>query len=155
MLEAVLKDAFLLKSLVQSFKELVKDLNINASPQGLHIIAMDESRVALISLHLNYEGFLRYRCDKTSSFGIPVKNLHKILQLADPCDDTVTLKNEQQEFSHLEIIFENIKRDKYKEFKLNTVYMEDDYDRKVPDVKTLSEINVCSEYFGKLCRELF
>ena len=50
MFEAHLEDGSILKRIVESIKDLVTDVNIDVSPQGMTLQAMDSSHVALVSL---------------------------------------------------------------------------------------------------------
>ena len=50
MFEATLREASTLKRIVEAIKDLVTDVNIDATPQGISLQAMDSSHVALVSL---------------------------------------------------------------------------------------------------------
>lgn len=52
MFEAKLAEASILKKIIEAIKDLVTDVNIDVSPQGLSIQAMDSSHVALVSLNI-------------------------------------------------------------------------------------------------------
>ena len=52
MFEATLREASTLKRIVEAIKDLVPDVNIDATPQGISLQAMDRSHVALVSLTL-------------------------------------------------------------------------------------------------------
>ena len=86
MFEARLKDGMILKQIVQAIKELVTEVNIDVSPDGLHIQAMDSSHVALVNLRLNKSGFEFYRCEKPMTLGLSVTNLCKVMKLVNNHD---------------------------------------------------------------------
>jgi proliferating cell nuclear antigen len=48
MFEAKLTDGNILRKIVDSIKELVTDVNLEVSPNGISIQAMDSSHVALV-----------------------------------------------------------------------------------------------------------
>jgi proliferating cell nuclear antigen len=48
MFEAKLTDGNILRKIVDSLKELVTDVNLEVSPNGISIQAMDSSHVALV-----------------------------------------------------------------------------------------------------------
>jgi proliferating cell nuclear antigen len=52
---------------------------------------MDNSHVALVSVHLEPEGFGKYRCDRPIPLGVNLGSLTKVLKCAKD-DDRVTLK---------------------------------------------------------------
>lgn len=105
MFEAILKEASTLKRIVDAIKDLVTDVNIDATPQGISLQAMDSSHVALVSLTLGSQGFERYRADRAMTLGISITNLAKVLKLASN-EDRIILKADE-EGSHLQITFQN------------------------------------------------
>ena len=52
---------------------------------------MDNSHVALVSVHLDESGFKKYRCDRTIPLGVNLGSLTKVLKCAKD-DDICTLK---------------------------------------------------------------
>ena len=52
MFEAKLAEAIVLKKIIDAIKDLVTDVNIDATPNGISLQAMDSSHVALVSLTL-------------------------------------------------------------------------------------------------------
>jgi len=61
MFEARLTNASTLKKIVESIKDLVSEVNLEAAPTGLSMQAMDSSHVALVCLDLQCGGFEEYR----------------------------------------------------------------------------------------------
>lgn len=105
MFEARLTEALTLKKIVDAIKDLVTDVNIDATPTGLSLQAMDSSHVALVSLTLGQEGFESYRADRAMTLGVSITNLAKVLKLASN-EDKIVMKAEE-EASSLSITFEN------------------------------------------------
>jgi proliferating cell nuclear antigen len=91
--------------LIESIKELVTDINLDVSPTGISLQAMDSSHVALVTLSLHYEGFSEYRCDKPMTLGLNITNLSKIMKCGGN-DDSVILRADEDP-SALHITFEN------------------------------------------------
>lgn len=91
MLEARLKEAHILKRILDSLKDLVNEVNFDCSPSGISLQAMDSSHVSLVSLMLRQDGFDFFRCDKNLRIGINLANMAKILKCANN-EDMVTLK---------------------------------------------------------------
>jgi proliferating cell nuclear antigen len=58
--EAKLAEGIVLKKIVEAIKDLVTDVNLDTTPNGLSLQAMDSSHVALVSLILKTEGFDTY-----------------------------------------------------------------------------------------------
>jgi proliferating cell nuclear antigen len=105
MFQAVLTEGVILKKIVEAIKDLVADVNIETSPTGISLQAMDSSHVALVSLNLNMEGFESYRSDRAMTLGLNMSNLAKVMKLAGN-DDTITLRAEE-EATKLTIEFQN------------------------------------------------
>ena len=105
MFEAKLNEALVLKKIIEAIKDLVTDVNIDATPSGISLQAMDSSHVALVSLTLGSMGFEEYRADRAMTLGVSVTNLAKVLKLASN-EDKITLRAEE-EGQHLHIVFEN------------------------------------------------
>lgn len=82
MFEAKLPKADILKKIIESIKDLVSEVNIDTTPTGISLQAMDSSHVALVSLQLSSDGFTEYRSDRAMTLGISINNLSKVLRLA-------------------------------------------------------------------------
>ena len=94
MFTATLVNGNVLKKIVESIKDIVNNVNIEATPKGLSMQAMDPTHVALVGLNLQEEGFKEYRADKNFSLGVKLANLHKLLKCAGN-DDMITMSCEE------------------------------------------------------------
>jgi proliferating cell nuclear antigen len=108
MFHAKLNEGLLIKKLIDSIKDLVSDINLDISPMGISLQAMDSSHVALVTLSLSSEGFEEYRCDKQMTLGVSISNLAKVLRCGGN-DDALTLSCEEEP-SKLKVKFENISK---------------------------------------------
>lgn len=81
MFEARLKEGHILRKILEAFHEVVKEFNINVSPLGITIRALDTGNVALLSLTLESHGFAEYRCDRERTLGINVSTLLTIMRM--------------------------------------------------------------------------
>jgi|SRR3990167_2736485 len=91
MFEAKIKQAVLLKRILEALKDLVTQANLDCSPTGIALQAMDQSHVSLVALLLRQEGFETYRCDRPIPLGLNLGAMAKILKCAGN-DDSVTIK---------------------------------------------------------------
>merc|ERR1719453_2315051 len=151
MFEATLAEAIILKKIIDSIKDLVTDVNIDATPSGMSIQAMDSSHVALVSLTLGGNGFESYRADRPMTLGVSISNLAKVLKLAGN-EDRIILRAEE-DATALNIIFDNKRQEKRTEFTLNLITLDSEH-LGIPDTSYTSEITMNSFDFTKLCREL-
>ena len=70
MFEARLVQGLILKKLLESFKDLVTEGNLDCSSTGISLQAMDSSHVSLVDVNLRAEGFDPYRCDRNLTLGV-------------------------------------------------------------------------------------
>lgn len=64
MFEGILTDALVFKKLVESFKDLIVQVHMEIDESGVHFSAMDESRVAMLSLKIHSHSFAKFVCTK-------------------------------------------------------------------------------------------
>ena len=151
MFEAKLKEASVLKKIIEAIKDLVKSVNIDATSSGMSMQAMDSSHVALVSLQLNESGFKSYRCDRSITLGLSIENLSKILKCAGN-DDVITIRAEDEP-STIKFTFENEKQDKLSEFNLNLINI-DTEQLGIPETEYSSILTIPSQEFNRICKEL-
>lgn len=95
MFEARLEDSTQFRKIIDSIKDLVKNVNIDVTQKGLSIQAMDSCHIALVSLQLKEKAFTNYNCQKPLTLGIAIENVAKILKFAGS-DDSLTLSCEDE-----------------------------------------------------------
>merc|ERR1711920_918985 len=54
--------------------------------KGLQVQSMDSSHVALVSLLLRESAFSNFKCERSTSLGMNVESLSKILKMCGPAD---------------------------------------------------------------------
>ena len=70
MFEARLLQTATLKKILDAIKELLNEATFECSDSGIHLQAMDNSHVSLVSMTLRSDGFDKYRCDRNSALGM-------------------------------------------------------------------------------------
>lgn len=108
MFEAKIQQAVLLKRILDSLKDLVLQANLDCSPTGIALQALDQSHVSLVALLLRQEGFESYRCDRSIPLGINIASMTKILKCAGN-DDSVTIQAEDDGDS-VTFVFESTRK---------------------------------------------
>ncbi|CAI2369260.1 unnamed protein product [Moneuplotes crassus] len=151
MFEAKVASAVILKKIIDSIRDLVSDVNLDITSEGIGLQAMDSSHVALVSLTLHQKGFSEYNLEKPVTIGISVSNLAKVMKLASN-DDEITL-GLAEEPSHLKVVFMNKKQEKRTQFDLNLLTLDSEH-LGIPDTNYTSEIMMNSFEFSKLIKEL-
>lgn len=152
MFYAKLNESILMKKLIESIKDIVSEINLEVSPTGINLQAMDASHVALVTVSLSSEGFQDYRCDKTLNLGIQVGNLWKLMKCGGN-DDCLILKTESDS-SSLNIKFENKKLKKSCDFNLNLITIDSEH-LGIPETNYGSMITMSSNEFNRITKELF
>lgn len=94
MFEARFAESSLFRKIVDSIKDLVKNVNIDVTQKGISIQAMDSCHIALVSLQLKEKAFTNYNCQRPLTLGLAIENLAKILKIAGS-DDSLTLSCEE------------------------------------------------------------
>lgn len=151
MFNAKMSQASTLRKIVDSIKDLVSQVNIDANSNGLTLQAMDSAHVSLVSLLLSESGFAEYRCDKNISLGINLVEFSKILKMSSG-DDEVTLKCDSST-SYLSILLENEKTGRSSEFNLNLLSLESE-SLGIPETDYPTSITINSSEFFKICKEV-
>ncbi|MHA1791522.1 MAG: proliferating cell nuclear antigen (pcna) [Promethearchaeota archaeon] len=84
--KAELDDPKILRGIVEAISFLVDETNLIASSSGLKIMAIDNSRVAMLHAELQKDLFNNFTCDKEYRIGISINDMIKILRRAKSND---------------------------------------------------------------------
>ena len=79
-----------LKTLFEVLKDVLNDVNVVFDPNGIKIMAMDGSHVALIHVRLDADRFEEFLCPEKLTLGICMNSLFKLVKTVNSCD-VVTL----------------------------------------------------------------
>ena len=146
------------RTLMTALKDILLETNISFQPDGIRIINMDKSHTILVHLYLAASNFEFYECKKEKI--IIVVNMFHLFKLINSIDndDTLTIYIENSDYydgivSHLALKFENGDIKQCKTQKLKLIEPEQD-ELEVPDVKFTSIINLPSQDFQKIIRDL-
>jgi proliferating cell nuclear antigen len=150
MFEARFSNAILLKRILDAIKDLVQDVNLLCTEDGIELQSMDASHVALVNFTILAEACTVYRCTETLTLGINVTNLTKIVKCAES-DDSVILRQSKDE-SKLEITFESKSGSRKHEFQMNLMDIESQH-MNIPDVEYTCSITMPSAEFTRLVRD--
>ena len=146
------------RTLMTALKDILLESNISFQPDGIRIINMDKSHTILVHLFLPASKFEFYECNKEKIIiGVNMFHLFKLINSIDN-DDTLTIYIENADYfdgivSHLALKFENGDIKQCKTQKLKLIEPEQD-ELEVPEVKFSSIINLPSQDFQKIIRDL-
>jgi len=150
MFEARFANAILLKRILDAIKDLVQDVNLLCTEDGIELQSMDSSHVALVNFTILAEACTVYQCTDTITLGINVNNLTKIVKCAES-DDSVILRQSKDQ-SKLEITFENKSGSRKHEFAMNLMDIESEH-LAIPDLEYTCSITMPSPEFSRLVRD--
>ncbi|KAL0948599.1 hypothetical protein HGRIS_011157 [Hohenbuehelia grisea] len=151
MLEAKLGETGTLKKLLDAIKELVTDANFDCNEEGIHLQAMDNSHVALVSAKLDAAGFKRYRCDRPMPLGVNLGSLTKVLKCAKD-DDICTLKA-GDESDVLNLLYEAKHSDRIAEYDMKLMDIDSDT-LAIPDTDYDARVTMPSSEFSRIVKDL-
>ncbi len=151
MLEARLREAVLLKKVLDAVRELITDANFECSEDGIRLQAMDNSHVALSAIELRTDCFEEFRCDRPMSIGVSLASLGKILKGANN-DDVLSLKK-SDDGDTLQMTFESPKSDRVGEFEMKLMDIDSEH-LGIPDTQYDAVVKMSSGEFGRICRDL-
>ena len=142
-----------LTKLFEYLKDILHDVNLIFTPQGMSILTLDGSRVALVYLSLPAKNFEKYKCSNKLEIGTNMLSLWKMAKQAVG-RDTITM---YVTTAHSELLYLVIKNkdvmgdDNVNELKLRDI---DSEEMSIPDVAFDSVITMPSAYFQKIMRAM-
>jgi proliferating cell nuclear antigen len=92
---AVLSDAKLWRSVVESLSTLVDQANFMVTPSALKMRAMDPIRVAMVDFELSKDAFEEYQCSSDLRMGINLEEMGKIMRRASSGDSLELVHDEK------------------------------------------------------------
>lgn len=148
-LKTVQANAF--KSTFEVLKDILNDINIYFTPEGIKITTLDTARAALIDMFLEADKFEEYLVDEENCIaGINVTNMFKLLKSIN-ANDCLEIQINDKEF--LDIKFENVQKKTKTEFRLKLLDINEDI-IEVPDIEMNVVTTMPSVDLQKICRDM-
>lgn len=108
-MEARFASAVLVRSIVDTVKEITSEVNLEFEADGIHLQAMDSNHISLVSMHIVVDDLVQYRCETATVVGVRMSTLSSMLKCIDH-DGFLTLHLSDKQPDVLEILFEDTKR---------------------------------------------
>jgi len=140
-----------LKKIVEALRDLVTEVNLDCTAEGISLQAMDSSHVALVTFHLRAADFEEFHCEQHHTLGLSLGNWLKVIKCAEN-DDRVTLRTDNSG-STLTFIFEGKSDEKVSEFQLNLLTIDSEH-LGIPEQEYSAVITMSSSQFARICREM-
>jgi len=141
-----------IRVLFESLKDILTDVNMIFTPNGLKIITMDGNQVALVNLNLHADKFEYYHCPQRLVAGVNMTNIYKMIKMVNN-SETLVMYMEQDDHVHLIIAFENKEKVKYSEIMLKLLEV-DDKEIQIPNMEFDNIITMPSVDFQEICRNM-
>jgi len=151
MFEARLIQGSLLKKVLDSIKELLKEATWDCSDSGIQLQAMDNSHVSLVSVSLRADGFDRFRCDRQLSMGMNLDSMNKILKCASN-EDIITVKAQDQADT-VTFVFEANNQEKVSDYEMKLMNLDQEH-LGIPETDYACVIKMPSGEFARVVRDL-
>ena len=139
-----------IKGIFEVLKDIINDVNVYFTPQGVKILTLDTARVTLVHMNLAAENFEEYECPREITAGLNINNTHKLLKSVGPAD-TLTMNIKGSET--LECIIENAAKKSTTTFKLKLLDINEDI-LEVPDIAMDVITTMPSLDFQRVARDM-
>jgi proliferating cell nuclear antigen len=139
------------KACFEVLKDILNDVNIYFTPEGITITTLDTARAALVDLKLSSENFENYLCSTPEHIaGINISNTFKLLKPITN-NDTLTVELKDREFLNFKI--ENEGKRSNTEFKLKLLDIDEDQ-IEIPKIDAEVTSLLPSIDFQRICRDM-
>lgn len=141
-----------IKILIESLKEVLIDINLYFDQNGMKIMTMDNSRVALVYVRLFKDNFEEFQISSRIVCGINMIYLFKLLKTVGN-NDVLTLFIKKDLTNELGIRIENQEKNTVTESYLKMLDISEEK-LDIPDIQYDSVISMPSVDLQKYCRDL-
>jgi len=139
-----------LKTSFEVLKDVLNDVNVNFTRDGMNITALDNAKVALINMNLQADRFEEYECEEPITAGINISNFFKILKIITS-NDVLTMDINNRE--HMLVTIENSTKNSKSVFELNLLWINDDT-LEIPKIEPSCVTIMPSVDFQRICRDM-
>jgi proliferating cell nuclear antigen len=140
------------KTLIESLKDILADVNIEFNEEGMKIITMDSTQTILVHLKLESSNFEYYYCKNKIFVGVNMNNLFKIIKTLT-INDSLTFFMEEADENTLGISIVNGDKNRKTTIKFKLIDL-DIVNFKAPSTKFDSILTMPSDEFNKICRDM-
>ena len=139
-----------LKTSFEVLKDVLNDVNVNFTTEGVNITALDNAKVALINMNLKAERFEEYECDQPVTAGVNISNFFKILKIITS-NDVLSIDITNKEY--MKILIENDAKNSKSAFELKLLWINDDI-LEIPKIEPTCTTIIPSVDFQRICRDM-
>lgn len=141
-----------IRTLTEALKEILTDVNLEITEEGIKLIAMDSSQVSLIHMKLLSKNFEQFYCKIPITCGVSMIRLFKLLKSMSP-SDSLCMFILESEPNDLQIYIETNEKGTRHKFSLKLMDLCTDK-IEIPAATFSSVLRIPSSDFQKLCRDM-
>jgi proliferating cell nuclear antigen len=112
-----------MKAVFEVLKDIINDVNVYFTKEGVKILTLDTARVTLVQMNLPAENFEEYECEDELIAGLNMANVHKLLKSVTT-SDTLTVTATGRDI--MEFLIENPEKNSMTNFKLKLLDINED-----------------------------
>lgn len=139
-----------LRTIFEVLKDIINDVNVYFTAEGIKVISLDTAHVTLINMFLPAENFEEYSCETDIIAGINLSNMYKLLKSVTN-NDSLRMKIDDHDI--LEIAIENTVKHSTTQFRLKLLDINED-DLSVPDIDMDLVTTLPSVDFQRIARDM-
>ena len=140
-----------LKRLCESLKDIVTDVHLKFTVDGISMQAVEACHVTLICFFLEAKNFDLYECRETYVIRVNMGAMHTVFKCASGDDAVSIFFNDES--TNLSFVFENITNDRILKFRLR-LYISEKNSVEEPDSTYSSIFQLHSSYYKKIMTDL-
>lgn len=138
------------KAVFEVLKDIINDVNVYFTEEGIRILTIDTAHVTLVHMNLSAENFEEYECNENIVAGMNMANMFKLLKSVSS-QDTLTIDIEGRDYMRIQI--ENSAKRSFTAFKLKLLDINED-ELEVPDIQMDVITTIPSVDFQKITRDM-
>ena len=138
------------KAVFEVLKDILNDVNIYFTADGIRVITLDTAQSALIDMFLSAENFEEYSCPNEIIAGVNIANTFKLLKTITN-NDTITMSITNKEY--IDIAIHNELKKSVTKFQLKLLDINEDQ-IELPAIEMSIVTTMQSADFQRICRDM-
>jgi len=140
-----------IKSVFEVLKDILNDVTIHFTTEGINMTTLDTTRTSLIDISMSAENFEEYECPKNIDAGLNASNLYKLLKIITN-NDVLKLIIDCEEVMKMEIFNETNKT--LTKFSIKLLDM-NETKIEIPEMNMTTITPIKSIDLQRICRDMY
>jgi len=138
------------KAVFEVLKDILNDVNIYFTPEGIRVTTLDTAQSALIDMFLRADNFEEYSCPEEIVAGVNISNTFKLLKTITN-NDTITMAVTNKEY--IDICIQNESKRSNTKFQLKLLDINEEQ-IELPVIEMAVTTTMQSADFQRICRDM-